>query len=143
MDLENLNVVKGAEAGFDLQLLHPGSGDPLGIFIHVQGSDSAAFQRLEAEQNRARLAKVWKNGRLHPEAYSEAASTADAVARYAAATTAWWEVLADGTKRDTLEVAGESIAWSVAAAAKLYAAHPWIREQVAGAVNDRGNFIQG
>lgn len=143
MDLDTLNVVAGAGVGFDLQLCHPGNGANLPIFIHILGSDSREYKRVESEQNRKRIEKLWKGGVFRPAAQSAEEAEEDVVARLVAVTQAWWEVLPDGAKQPTLEVKGEQIAFSSAAAAKIYTENPWIKEQVYSAVVDRANFING
>lgn len=143
MDLAKLDVVKASNEGFDLQLTHPATGEDLPIFVRILGSDSDEFKRIDAEQNRVRLDKVWKGGKFKPSAQTAAEADEVLIAKCALLTKDWWEVEADGTKRRTLESAGEMISLSLESAMKMYRANPWIKEQVYVGINDRANFIKG
>lgn len=47
MALKNLNTAVAADKGIDIDIYHPGSGDPLGITITMHGSDSKAYVDAE------------------------------------------------------------------------------------------------
>lgn len=143
MDFKKLDVVAAANAGFDLQLKHPGTDELLPIFIRVLGMDSGAYRKADAEQTRARLDKVWKGGKFNPANQSPQEDEAQGIQRLIACTTDWWEVLEDGTKRTSLELGGEFIICNPEGIRKMYEQFPWMREQVSVGVADRANFTTG
>jgi hypothetical protein len=143
MDLESLDVVSGANAGFDLQLTHPVSGNLLPLFVRILGADSDEYKKVDEEQNKKRLDNLWKGGQFRPLAQTPAHIDEQNIARLVAITRDWWEVLPDGTKRHTFELNKELIACSPPAVALMYKGHPWMREQIFIAVHDRANFIKG
>jgi hypothetical protein len=130
MDLSTLDTRKGSDSGFELQLLHPTTREPLDAFITVLGKDGDAYQQKSAEIKRRRL------GRLARGVESAAAvDLAEAEARelLAACTNGW-----KGIARD-----GQEIAFSESAAVRLYADFEWIYEQVDAAIHNRANFLPG
>lgn len=153
MDFSKLDVSVAAESGFDLQLSHPGTGVALPIFCHVLGSDSDEYKVVEAKQNKIRVSKLWKGGLFRPTAQSTEESDQDTIARLAAVTKSWWEMVPDpedpknrdkDTKRLTIELSpGEFVPCSENAAVTVYTKHPWVKEQVHAAVMDRANFFKG
>ena len=143
MDFVKLDVISGANAGFDVQLTHPGTAENLPLFIRVLGSDSDEYRRIEAEQNRKRIDKVWKGGVFRASAQTAEETEEQTITKLASVTKEWGEVLADGTKRASFENKGKLLECSVENAALLYRENPWVKEQVFAAVNDRQNFIKG
>jgi hypothetical protein len=132
LDLCDLDVRKGAEAGFELQLAHPQSGTPLPIFITVLGADSDLYQTALRTQQRRRMERLARGKRtpITPEEIEE-----DALALLAGITTAWRT--APGVTLD-----GQAFpAFSQNAAKQIYQRFPWIREQVDQAMGDRANFL--
>lgn len=143
MDLKKFDVVGGSNAGFDLQLVHPGSAESLPLFVRVLGSDSAEYKKVDAELNRKRIDKLWTGGKFRASAQTTEEADAANIERLAAVTKDWWEVLEDKSKKHTLEVSGEMYTCSKDYVVKLFQDYPWIKEQVWTAVHDRGNFIKG
>jgi len=148
VDLAKLDTVSGANQGFELQLLDPGTLANLGIFIQVLGRDSAEFRKLAADQNRRRIAKVTRGGQFRAGAASLEEMESDGIELLAECTKGWRSVELDKDdptieqSKPFLTIGGEEVQFSRAAAVKLYTNYPWIREQVDGAVIDRANFIK-
>lgn len=128
MDLASLDTRKGAEQGFELQLMHPTTGAPLPGKITVLGQDSAAWQDKLNEGVKRRVKRLERNRK---NLLTMEELEAESIEQLAAVTTGWSGIM----------LAGEAIAWSPEKARWLYATYPWIREQVYEAVNDRGNFL--
>lgn len=152
MDLKDFDVVSGANEGFELQLVNYKTQEPLPLFVTVLGRDSDAFRRVQADQQRRRLAKMTKGNVVRVGSVSAEELEADAIDLLAACTVGWREELApegsavpEGSRHEkkTLTVRGEELTCTRANAARLYADFPWIREQVDAAVGDRANFTQG
>lgn len=61
MGLQNLNTANSADAGVDIELFHPGTGESLGIVVTMLGSDSQAYidaERKIAKRNRERAKRT-------------------------------------------------------------------------------------
>lgn len=143
MDLSKLDVVSGAEAGFDYQFSHPATGEPLPLWVHILGMDSGIAKRLESDQNKGRVEKIWKRNKFTPGAYTEEDAERHLVEKCAAMTTAWWEILEDKVKVVVFEYKGQKLEFSKENAAMIYSANPWMKEQVWREINDRANFMKG
>jgi hypothetical protein len=130
LDLSSLDVKAGAEAGFELQLTHPQSGDLLPIWITVLGADADTYQHAVRRSNTRGLEMLSRRKRVTPEEH------ADQTLELLATITRGWR---SGPK---VTLKGQPFpAFSVAAAKQLYADFPWIREQVDQAMADRANFL--
>jgi len=139
MDLEKLDVVRGSNAGFELQLYHPATRANLGIFFTILGRDSEEYRRVLGEQNRQRMSKAARaGGAYRPLSLEEIEQ--DTLEILVACTRAWKDV---GEKLpDSIKVAGKVLACTPENTRKVYLEHPWIREQVDSAIADRANFLK-
>lgn len=128
MDLAQLDSIKGADAGFELRLKNPKTGEPLPMTITLLGADSRVYQDAQRKQNRRRLLEAQQSRRmtLTPDAIE-----ADALELLVAVTQAWSQCT----------FAGQAKECNPANARWLYTQFPWIREQVDQAVGDRANFL--
>jgi len=129
MDLATLDTRAGANAGFDVELKHPDSGDPIGAVIRVYGADSDAYKDKQLTQQRERLEKLARKGRVQPPTPEQLEQ--QSIELLAAATDGW----------QGLEIGGKPVEFNRAAAVQLYGDYPWIREQVDAAIHDRANFL--
>lgn len=127
MDLNDINLSEQADAGAELNLEHPVSGEKIdGMVITLAGSDSKAFRAKQKEINASRLTKMLKRksaGLQHSD---------DEDCDLLASCTLGWSGIVAG---------GEKIKFSHAAAKKLYLEHNWIREQVDEFIGNRANFF--
>lgn len=131
MDLDALDVSAGAEKGFELELLHPSSGKPLGIHITVKGADSETYREKKRELQTRRMELVAR-GRKDAGAMMDTVEQ-DAHELLAAVTTGWRNVTRSGVP----------LSFSQPEAQKLYQRYGWIAEQVDAAIRDRANFLPG
>jgi len=124
IDFAALDTRKGAEAGFDLQLLDVSTRRPLpGFVLRIRGYDSETYQNKALEQQRLRLERR-RDGKVPTEADLKN----DALELAAALVISWPEgAMVDGS----------------AATAVSIVAVPAIREQVEAGAADRGNFLPG
>lgn len=53
MDLASLNIRDAASGGAEVELMHPGTGEALGVFLRVRGYDSAEVE--DAARNLSRV----------------------------------------------------------------------------------------
>lgn len=130
VDLSSLDLEGSAAKGAELELLHPITDEPLGIFITVMGARSNAFKRaidrLNAEQLDTR--RPQSKRKVTIEAVEARSSQA-----LAAVTIAWRNVVFEG----------EALDCNPKNAEMLYSQRPWIREQVDEFVGDAKNFWTG
>lgn len=124
IDFAVLDTRKGAEDGFDLQLLDAGTRQPLpGFVVRIHGYDSEAYQGKALEQQRQRLERR-REGKIP----TGAELRNDALELAASLLVSW----PDGATVD-----------GKPATALLIVAVPSIREQVEAGAADRGNFLPG
>lgn len=120
MNFNDLLTTDKHEAGGEMEILHPATGEKTGIFLTIRGIDSRSFRADSAEYNRKKLAK-----------------DADAEALYVdlmvKATTGW-----RGMKDD-----GEDMPFSKEAVRKMYTESPAIFLQADRFCADRRNFTKG
>ena len=113
------------EAGTEVKITHPGSGEWLGITMMVAGPDSkrqkSATSLIIAERTELKLRKI------------TAARLDDEAVRIAAASIISWTGVVEN---------GKVIEYSPSVALGLLTRHPFIREQVSSYANDRANFLK-
>ena len=136
IDLSSLDTVTGANAGFDVELFHPGTREDLGITIHVLGRDSDKYQEVSRRQQKRRTAKLSKGG-FRPGNVGGSISPEElesgSIELLAECTTGW---------SSNMALDGEPLAFTVENAKTVYKRFPWIREQVDEAIDNRANFIK-
>jgi hypothetical protein len=123
-DFANLSQVQ--DDGIDVNILHPSTGEELGIVIRVAGPDSARQKKAQYAVNNERL-RMSRNKR--PTA---AELEADARRITAAAIISWEGVVENG---NPVELTKDS-------AVDLLTRYPFIYEQLAAAAGDRAGFIK-
>jgi hypothetical protein len=123
IDLATLDTTRAAAEGVELELAHPVTRAPLGVYIRIVGQDSARYRQRVIDQVNAR--------RGRRDALDADTLTEDAVLLAARCTVGW----------RGLVIEGEEIAYAADAAAALYRRFPWIREQVIAGVEDRALFL--
>lgn len=121
IDLATLDTTAKADQGVEYELIHPESGEAMGIFITVAGSDSRIWRKALSD-----IAERNKGLRRTAELVRQ-----EGIEAAARCTLGWRNVVLD-TK--PLEFTQEN-------ARKLYARFPWIREQVDTFRYDRSNFL--
>jgi hypothetical protein len=127
IDLTQFDTEIGAEAGFELQLLHPATGKPLPAWITVLGEDSTAYHAARQQALRARREQTLAGPNL------EVAIEDQTVALLVAATKSWRGILENGAE----------VTCTPASAERLYRKRGWraFREQVDQAIHHRANFL--
>lgn len=125
-DLNSLGDLTAAqEVGTEVAILHPGSGEPLGITMMVAGPDSkrqkAAQSLIIGERTEMRMRKI------------TAARLEDEAIRIAAASIISWNGVVEG---------GKEVEYSPSVALGLLTRYPFIREQITAYSSDRANFLK-
>jgi hypothetical protein len=129
-DLAAFDTKKGAEAGFELQLVSPGDGAPLPIWITILGADSDAYEAAQMVNQRRLYGNLARGKRfnLTPEENKD-----QALDVLVAATKAW---------RTDATIDGKAWpAFSPIAVKEFYKRFPAFLEQVKQATEDRANFL--
>ncbi len=128
-DFATRDVAAKAEAGAELDVLDPVTGESVGVTITLAGADSAVHRKATATISKRRMAsmKGFRNKGFDPEKLD-----AESVEVLAACTLGWRGVVVDGAplpcSRDN--------------AIMLYTRFPWLREQVDQFVSDRSAYLQ-
>jgi len=122
-DLSKLDTAAAADDGATLHILHPFTGERIGMSIVVAGTDSDRYRT-------ARNAMLRKSMRRRTPADPEQL-LADDAHLLAASTISWSGAVMDG----------KEVPFSEQAAFDLYQRFPWLREQVAEFMGDRANFF--
>ena len=146
MDLSTLDTTQACAATFELELKHPTTNEPLGMFIECRGRDSADVLSVSRKQVNEYLRKNFtaqRKGR-DEEPPTVEDGTEKGVRILVAATVAWFERDDKGKRVDGFTFGGERLTLTPDEAAKLYAnpGFAWLRSQLDEAVGDLGNFMK-
>ena len=139
LDLASLDTVAACDAGAEIELLHPTTDAPLGIFISVLGRESRVFKDYTRQSINTRLRKEAvnrKRGR-DPEVATVEAAEEDSTAALVACTQGW----RTGDVK-TLLFKGQDLPFSPPNALLVYNALPWIKRQVDEGIGDLANFLK-
>lgn len=133
LDLSTLDVKTGADRGFKLELRHVATGAPLGLWIHILGADSDAYQEQMREFRRR------AEDRLRHEQRSKLTdeeSEQQSLEILVATTRGWSE---------NMKLDGALLPFSPENARKLYSdkRFPWIPDQIHRNQHNRANFLPG
>lgn len=123
VDLAKLDTADLCDTGAELELLHPGSSSPLGVFITLAGVDSRAYRQALADiaEKRTRT-----GARGIDEVRKEDIELASRCAL------GWRNVWLDG----------ENLSFSIENARLLFGRFPWMREQALAFIASRANFLR-
>lgn len=120
------DLTKVQDDGIDVSILHPKTGEELGITIRVAGPDSDRQKKARNAINNERL-RMSRNKRL-----TAAELETDALKITAASIISW-----DGVVEN-----GEAVPLNAENATAILTRYPFIREQLDTAVGDRAGFIK-
>ena len=130
-DLSALDsIVDAQENGVDIEILHPGTGEPLGMKFHVVGQDSKPFIKARRKVVSARMGKR-AISRKDPEKLER-----DGLETLACCVVSWSTGGEPGIKLD-----GEVLDCNPENVMKVFERFPFIREQVDEVVGDRAAFL--
>lgn len=141
MDLATLDTVAACDAGAEIELKHPATGEGVGVFWRVLGKDSKACRdETRASINRRLARKVVKGAPPPDDDETEGA------ALLAACSTGWWTVSqrdgdAEPVRRPLLTFRGEDLPFTPENARRVLLEMLWIRRQVDSGVSNLGNFF--
>lgn len=133
-DLKSLDTVAASNAGAEIELRHPVTNAPIGVFVSVVGKDSdtyRTFQRLKFNEYLRAEQQAKMRGR-QPNQKSAEDYEDDMLSLLVACTRGWRGMVYEG----------EELAFTAENVRKVYQTQPWIRDQVNEAVGDLGNFLK-
>ncbi len=131
-DLSSLNTVAACDKGADIELRHPVTNAPLGMFITVLGKDSTKFKEISRASLNARLrrdALATRRGK-EPEIRTVEDIEKENIDLLVACTTGW-----------SLTEKGIELVFSPAEAARVYKQYPFIYDQVNEGIGSLENFL--
>lgn len=143
LDLASLDTSAACDKGAEIELRHPTTNEPLGLFVTVLGKDSQIFRDHVKQDVNARIrreALANKRGKDLPPPTAEEAE--DKATELLVVCTLGWRQRVEGDKfKETITFAGEELAFTVANAKRVYESLLWFRRQVDEAIGDLENFI--
>lgn len=142
MDISKLDTVTACNIGAEIELRHPVTQAPLGIFIHILGKDSDVCRehfRNSVNENLRRAALARKRGK-DEEIQTFEKSQERGVELLVACTLAW-RTVEDGKESPTITMKGEAMPYTKENARRLYESMPWIKTQVDEGIVDLENFM--
>lgn len=116
-----------ADAGAEMVVVDPGTGEPTDAVIRLAGADSQAWRRANHELA-TRLLKS-SRGKIDKAFDEREANTAEMLA----SVTLGWQ---------NIEEMGKELVYTPEAAKKLYLVYPWLAEQADNFIGNRANFFR-
>jgi hypothetical protein len=141
--LKSLNTKQKADEGIDIEIFHPATGDSLGIFIHMLGSDSQAYLDAERQINRQQIEQS-KRTRDFTMGMNYDQQQSSLVKKMTACFISWKEKKEDGTFKETIEVEpGVELEATPDNFQKIIKDRGffWIRQQVQTGMDNVTNFL--
>jgi hypothetical protein len=149
IDLGDLDTVAGSNAGAEVELKHPTTGKPTGIFVGILGKHSDVFREIVRERTNNRVkaaAEASKAGDDEPTLTAEQIEER-AIELLTACTTNWRSETRNAKgevidNKPVIKFKGEELTFSVVNAKRLYTHFIWMREQIDGKIGDLDLFIK-
>lgn len=146
-DLAQLDTTAACDVGAEIELLHPVTQAPLGIFWGVKGKDSQAFRDhlrdvINADLRDAAMAK--KRGKTEPIPTMERGEERS-IEILLACSTHWRTETKQGDEvvsEPHLVFEGEKLAFTPQNVRAVLKRLKWLREQVDAAIGDLENFLK-
>jgi hypothetical protein len=135
LDLATLDTVAACDAGAEIELRHPVTKAPLGIYISGKGKDSAAWR---AEVHKSVNARIKRRGAVSTPEEAEVSNIMSLVA----VTISWRSKNDDGkTYRNTITFEKKELDCTPENAKLLYTRLIWMRDQFDEGLADLANFL--
>lgn len=152
-DIFGIDPVAASEKGTDLELLLPGVGDPLGVFLCIVGSESKDYKAHVRTKSIERAKRNLTKAKAKKSDDEQAAELVDnmlsddvSIGAAHAGVVGWWR-FKDIEKRegriDTLLFQGEELEFSKPALLKVLTERPWIAHQAHLGIEDLSRFMTG
>ena len=122
LDLAKTNLAEAADAGYEFEIKMPGTGEPTGAFITVRGEMSKTVKAYARQKFREFQLKEQQAKRRGKEVEEMTLEEAEELAiESATVRVIGWRNITEN---------GKEVAFSKENAARIFAEHGWIREQV-------------
>lgn len=136
LNLTKTNLAEKAEAGYEFEVLMPGTNEPLGAFIKVRGKESkavVAYARRKFNEMQMREKEARRKGKEYEMTLDEIEDNTieNAVTRIIS-----WRGIEEGEGKAVAEVP-----FTKENAERILREYPWIREQVLEQSSDLLNFL--
>jgi len=133
IDLASIDTIKASNAGAEIELRHPVTNAPLGVFITVLGKDSDAYREFQRHKfnDYLRNEAMAKARGKQPTAKSAEDYEDDMLTLLVSCTKGWRNVVFNAV---TLPFTAENVR-------RIYKSSPYVRDQINDAVGDLGNFV--
>lgn len=128
IDLCSLDVTKGSNEGAEIELKHPVTNAPIGVFITVVGTDSDIYQKNATTNRNKRLQALTNRKKLDMSAEDLDAEGMDMLV---SCTTGCRNLVDNGVE----------VKYSPSAIREIYIKYAWIKDQVDVQIADRSNFL--
>jgi len=137
IDLADFSTTTACDKGFELELRHPATKAPLGVFLTVLGKDSKTFKDHIRSKTNERLRKdmMARNRGKDAEPSTVEQIERETIELLSICTLGWRTGDAP-----TITMGGKVLEFSEANARLVYA-EEWIRNQADEAIGDLGNFL--
>jgi hypothetical protein len=131
LDLSVTNLPEIHESGYEFELVHPGTKDPLGAFVKVRGDMSKVVKAYF----RKRFNEVQQANKIAKRRNQEVETSLDefedlAIAESVVRIIGWRGI----------QEAKQDVPFTPENADRILRAHPWIREQIQEAASEVVNF---
>ena len=123
IDLASLDTAALCERGAEMELTHPATDAPLGVYLTLAGMDSKIWRKAVAALAEKRMAK---RGKVSAEEIQERG-----IEILARCTLSWRNVVVDG----------QELPCTLDNARQVYRRFPWMREQADAFASDRGAYL--
>lgn len=133
-DLASLDTVKASNDGAEIEIRHPLTNAPLGMFVTVVGKDGDIFRQFQREKFNELLraeAHAKARGKQTPPKSAEDYED-DMLTMLVRCTKGWRNVIYD---KEPLDFTAENVRM-------VYKKAPWFRDQINEAVGDLANFMK-
>lgn len=134
MDLGLLDTVSACEKSVEIELQHPATGEPLGVFIAIKGKDCPEATRLE----RARANKNIQKMQAGKQFSMTVESQEDYEVELLTVCTTGWR----SGDVPSITYNSKPLEFNVPNCLMLYRSRPWARNQIEAAHRDIGLFFQ-
>jgi hypothetical protein len=143
LDLATLNTSDACEVVHELELRHPVTDEPLGLFISHKGMNAAAVQKVARTQGNEILRKQFASQRKGKEETPTIEEGSKRTAKLLAVATTGWFAMEGGKRVEGLPFGKDRLMFSPDEAERLYdnPGYRWLRDQLDEAVGDLGNFM--
>lgn len=140
LDLASLDTAEASDKGARVELNHPTTNMPLGMFVTILGKHSQVFREIVRERVNKRVRDEANATRRNkqPDNYTAEQVEREAIELLVACTISW----DSGEGKPFLFFKGEELPYTMQNAITVYSEMIWIREQVDNAIGDLENFIK-